>query len=337
MNLRFSYNRKYLYFNNITDSSTPVLLSNGSSTDIILAVSPETIKINYYIFENIPFPAGFLHTKIMLDSGKIPELFDSNESLKYLLNELYKVGENKNFSPEIHTLILYFYLTDCSISVSLMAKWMEEFGLDKTISEKFCTALYIERVERVESSLVNNLFPDITQQTAPEILLSHVYKLFSVEDFFRFENIFKPTRLVFDEFSQYDSSVINTDKVILNCKDIPETAFLVEDHDHIILGLSNNLAEVMTLCLNSLPEFYDFIRLNCNLAERTYKSLHSFLCETPLNIRDFMKMSGMKCMIGVLDKYLKLNYLKSDDCIDLCQSPDANLKYLPVFLNIRKT
>lgn len=335
MNVSIRYNHRIIQFK-VNDFSALVVPDENRIGDFMLAVFPEAEKLKYQLIENVPQPIGFLTGKTLLSSEKTAQFLSSAEVFAPLMTAIYNVRNTLNYDSKILTLLLYFYLTDSSISVSLMAEWLQENGMNIDLAGDLSMAVYLSGIERNENPEAIEHFFKIRRHAEDNHSASHVQKISSVEDFFLSTAVSRPARLVFDDVAPYSVEAGSIEKLLYDCQGIPETSFLVEDHKHIILGMSNTLAEAKTLCLGASPTFYDFIRLNTRLAERTYVSLHSFLVENLHDFLEFLKTNRINCNLGVINRQFKTEYFNPDVFLHANQPFEVVNDHLPIFLNIEK-
>ena len=338
MNFSICYNGKPLIFNHIRSLSTRVEIAFCEDDEILLAYRTDSGNNSFSILSAKELPIGALAGKKIFNHEFLHEHLQSAIAFEVLRNAVQENTDISKLNQKTVVLIIYFYFTDTSLSVTQMTDWLIESGVAADESENLAMAIYLAATERPDDDLIfiNEKQNDISFSSEPEF--TEIHRFNTINDFFNhtFSAETGKTSLLFDDYQQYSKPSGDNNQEFYNCGEIPETSFLVEDHNHLILGLSCSLAEVMSIYEFSAPEIYSFIRQHSSFSDRTLKSLGGFLEEFYSEILDLLDKTGIHCSIKLLDNQHKT---VSIGLIDFNTAYGFSFYipgYLPVFMDVEK-
>lgn len=336
MNFDISFNGKPLIFNNIHNFSTRVDIPGCKENELLLAFKKGINDISFSLLSPNELPIGYLAEKQIFNHEFLLNHLLSDTSIEGLRNAILEITDIHKLNHVTLVLIIYFFFSDASISVTQMADWLNESGISTENSESLAMAIYMAGTDRQDGDL--NFIPgqesSIFNSSKPE--LPELQIINSVQCFF--SHSFSPdtARFVYDDFQQYCNFSGEKNQELYYCGNIPETSFLVEDHDHLILGLSCRLSEVMSICEFSAPEIYAFIKHHCSFNERSSMSLASFMEKFYAEIIQMTSETGIKCSIKLLDNHNRAFAINLQECITPLGFSFAVTGHLPVFMDIEK-
>ena len=333
MNFDISFNGKPLTFKNIHNSSTRVNIPGCKENELLLAFKKHINGISFSLLSPNKLPFGYLTDKQIFNHEFLLNHLLSDTSIEGLRNAINDIHELNHVTL---ILIIYFFFSDASISVTQMADWLIESGVSTEDSESLAMAIYMAGTDRQDDDLnfIPGLESGILNSSKPE--LPEIQLINSVHSFF--SHSFSPdaARFLYDDYQQYCNFSGETIQELYYCGNIPETSFLVEDHDHLILGLSCRLSEVMSICEFSAPEIYAFLKHHCSFSERSSMSLASFIEKFYAGVIQLASETGIKCSIKLLDNHQKAFAINLQDCVSSFGFSFAIPGYLPVFMDIEK-
>jgi hypothetical protein len=336
MNFDISFNGKPLTFNNIHNFSTRVDIPGCKENELLLAFKKDINGISFSLLPPNKLPIGYLTDKQIFNHKFLLNHLLSDTSIEGLRNAILEITDIHELNHVTLVLIIYFFFSDASMSVTQMADWLNESGVSSEDSESLAMAIYMAGTDRQDDDL--NFIPGqescIFNSSKPE--LPEIQFINSVQCFF--SHSFSPdtARFVYDDYQQYCNFSGEKIQELYYCGNIPETSFLVEDHDHLILGLSCRLSEVMSICEFSAPEIYAFIKHHCSFSERSSMSLASFIEKFYAGVIQLASETGIKCSIKLLDNHNKAFAINLQECVSQFGFSFAIPGYLPVFMDIEK-
>lgn len=337
MNFCISFNGKPLIFNNIHNISTRVSLSGCKENELLLVFRKDINGNSFSLLSPYKIPIGYLAEKKIFNHDFLQNHFTSDASIKDLRNAVMEIIDIENLNHITCVLIFYFFFS-ASMSVTQMADWFIESGVSSEDSESLAMAIYMAGTGRqdVDLNFIINQDNSIFNSPEPEFPEIHIFNSGKSLFNYTFPHDTSKTRFLFDEYQQYCKSSGENNQELYYCGDIPETSFLVEDHGHLILGISCRLSEVMSICEFSAPQFYTFIKYHSSFSERTYRSLGGFLEEFYSEVIELVYNTGMHYSIKLLDNQNKTFAINLKNCISPLGFSLAIPGYLPVFMDIEK-
>lgn len=336
MNIKIFYDSAFYYKNDvlkIIEVSNP---GGGGTFGLHLAVSWKGEMPNYVILNDLNQPDGFLSMHKIFSPAYINHLTRTNKCFAPLLNAIAEIN-NDGYELKCETILLlvYYYLTENAVPVSFIEHWLILSGYNGAFTEELTKAIYLARTERT-GDCVTVFDREKTNNPQQTDNLPYLLQIASKEEYFQSVYQHNHNYLVYDDFAAYESLSSSNGLTVLNCKDIPETAFMVEDHHHIILGLSTTLCETLALCEYSATLFYEFILEKCSYVELTYLGLGHFLQKFALELDNRIQDKNLKFSIRALDIQYNISSFTLIEGISLFLSQDADVKFLPIFLDIEK-
>lgn len=291
----------------------------------------------YALFSGLNQPSGFLGSNKYFSTSFMHNIVLTHEYFAPLANVIVEAQQdNFELKPETVILLAWYYLTDSAISVTFMEQWLIADGLPEEKAKTLTLSVYIARTDRDDSEEVCW----VSIKDAYDLIIGtqemRQLRTSSKEDYFACIEKQDSYWLVYDDLAAYELISSNKHGYAINCRYIPETAMLVEDHHHIILGLSTLLCEVLTLCDYAVPVFNTFILDRVRLSETTYISLGSFLHKYADELGRFILKNNLKFSIKVMDN----NFIASTDSLEkgisFFASQESVTPLLPLFLDIEK-
>jgi hypothetical protein len=336
MNFGICFNGKPLTFNNIHNSSTRVDIPGCKENELLLAFKMDMNEISFSLLPPNELPIGYLSVKKIFNHAYLLNHLLSDTSIKGLRNAILEITDIHELNQVTLVLINYFFFSDASMSVTLMADWLTESGVSSEDSESLAMAIYMAATDRQDDDLnfIHGLESCILNSSKHE--LPEIQIINSVQSFFSHSFLPDTAWFVYDDYQQYCNFSGEKIQELYHCGNIPETSFLVEDHDHLILGLSCRLSEVMSICEFSVPEFYTFIKHYCSFSERSRMSLASFMEKFYAEVIQLASETGIKCSIKLLDNHNKAFAINLQECITPLGFSYAVTGHLPVFMDIEK-
>ncbi len=303
---------------------------------LYLAVSSKDDSLDFALLNDLDQDDVFLSTHKIFSSSYINHLTFTNKYFAPLSNAIAETNQNGyELTPEANTLLAYYYLTESAVSVSFIEHWLVSLGYVEEQAQELAMAVYVARTERTDCSDVFDI------ESTSDLLQSdkhpHLLRITSKEDFFRQAYHQNLSSLVYDDFAAFELLSSAKDITIMDCKDIPETAFMVEDHHHVILGLSVKLCEALALCEFSATPFYEFILGKCNFAETTYLGLGYFINKYASDLVKMLNETGLKVSIRTIDNQRNTNAFPLRDGVSFFLLQTSDKTRLPIFLDIEKS
>ena len=341
MNSRIYYNNQCLPKNELYKIYENTATTGDADVhELHLAVSFNNKQLpTYALFSGLNQPAGFLGANKIFSAFFMHNLVQTHEYFAPLSNVIEQARQNNNnngLKSGIVTLLTWYYLTDSAISAPFMEKWLVADGFTEDKAKALTLSVYIARTDRNDSAedfwvTTEDAFDLITGNVETRVI-----RITSKEGFFQTIRHKGSYELVYDDFASYEMLSSNNQKNAINCKDIPETAMLVEDHHHVILGLSTLLCEAMTLCDFAVPSFNSFIIDRVSLSETTYMSLGTFLHKYADELEKFIHENNLKFSLKVMDNNFIASTVSLGQGISLFPSQNPAASLLPLFLDIEK-
>ena len=338
MNSRIYYNNQCLPQNELYKLHENAE-ANGDAHNLHLAVSwNNKQEPTYALFSGLDQTSGFLGSNKIYSASFMHTIVLTHEYFAPLSNAIAEAQEdNIEIKPETFILLAWYYLTDSAISVPFMEKWLVADGFTEQKAKTLTLSVYIARTDRDDSDDVCWVsIKDAFDLMIGSQEMRHI-KISSKEDYFPFIDKLDSYCLVYDDFSAYE--LISSDKqwYAINCRYIPETAMLVEDHHHVILGLSTLLCEAITLCDFGAPTFNAFILDRVSLSETTYMSLGTFLNTYTDELGKFIHENNLKFSLKIMDDSFIASTVSLEKGISFFPSQNPTASLLPLFLDIEKS
>lgn len=306
--------------------------------DLHLAVSwNNNQEPTYALLPGLNKPANFLESKKVFSATFMHDVVLTDEYFAPLANAIAKAQEdNIEIKPGTFVLLAWYYLTDSAISVPFMERWLVGAGFTEEKAKTLTLSVYIARTDRDDSAGIFWVTPEADFDSQIGNVETRHIRISSKGDYFQTICHQQNYSLVYDDFAAYELMSYHKQLYAINCKNIPETAMLVEDHHHVILGLSTLLCEVLTLCDFAAPTFNDFILDKVDRSETTYMSLGSFLLKYADVLGTFIHDNNLKFSLKVMDAHFIASTLSLEKGISLFSSQNPETPLLPLFLDIEK-
>jgi hypothetical protein len=336
MKIKIYYDGAYYYKNDVLKIIEVTNPDSGGKASLYLAASWKNEMPYYVLLNDLNQPDGFLAIHKIFSPGFIAHLALTNNCFAPLLNAIAEIHQDGNeLKQETFTLLVYYFLTENAVSASFIEHWLISAGYNAAFASALTIAVYLARTERTEC--INVFDGEQSGNLSQTDNLPNLLNIPSKEKYF--QSIYPQSHncLVYDDFAAYELISYGNDLTILNCKDIPETYFLVEDHHHIILGMSVKLCEALALCEYSATLFYEFILEKCTYAETTYFGLGHFLQKFSIELDNRLQNKNLKFSIRALDIHHNVCSFRLKEGISLFLSQDADMEFLPIFLDIEKS
>jgi hypothetical protein len=309
--------------------------NDKGENDLYLGASLSKNLPDFALLNDLHQSDWFLSTHKIFSSSYINQLILANNYFAPLLNAIALTKQNGNkLKPKAITILTYYYLSESSISISFIEHWLVSIGYAEVQAGELAMAVYVARTERDDcTDIFYPIASDDLSQTGNNPNLQNIP---SKEAFFRSDHHQNQYSIVYDDLAAYELLSSGNDITVVNCKDIPETAFMVEDHHHIILGLSIKLCEALALCECSATPFYKFIMGKCSYAETTYTGLGYFLNKYSIGLAAMVKENDFKISIRAIDNQQNTKIFSLEKGISLFSSQTSDNAVLPIFIDIEK-
>lgn len=313
--------------------------ANGDAHNLHLAVSWNNMQEpTYALFSGLNQTSGFLGSNKIYSASFMHNIVQTHEYFAPLSNAIAEAQENNiEIKPESFILLAWYYLTDSAISVPFMEKWLISDGFTEQKAKTLTLSVYIARTDRDDSDDVCW----VSIKDAFDLMIGtqemRQIKISSKEDYFKSIDKQDSYCLVYDDFAAYEWIASDEQCYAINCRYIPETGMLVEDHHHVILGLSTLLCETITLCDFGAPTFNAFILDRVSLSETTYISLGTFLHKYADELAEFINENNLKFSLKVMDNNFIASSVFLEEGISNFTSQNPEAPLLPLFLDIEKS
>ena len=188
------------------------------------------------------------------------------------------VNEYSLTKPENHELlaaVVFFFLNLISYPTDLMSLWLAETGVVKDIADRIAEAVFLCRTEKEESACLSDKFFNKVKQGSSTCTLCK-NRLTQPADISEISGT-EGSTLVYDLLTFYRIAGKHKGGKYLLLEQLPETGFIVQDHHHLVLGLSIMLLELSVISESVLPELFMLIRRKTVFWERSLISLGSFI------------------------------------------------------------
>ena len=339
MNTRIYYNNQRLSRDEL-DKIHEKTASNGNADvhdlHLTLSMNNEQGPI-YALLSGLNQPAGFLGANKIFSATFMHHLVRTHEYFAPLSIAIAEAQQdNIELKPGIVTLLSWYYLTDSAISAPFMEKWLVADGFTEEKAKALTLSVYIARTDRDDTSEDFWKTPENVSDFKTGNVETRMIRITSKEDYFQTICHQQNYGLVYDDFASFEMLSSNEQKYAINCKDIPETGMLVEDHHHVILGLSTLLCEAMTLCDFAAPAFNTFILDKVDRSETTYVSLGTFLHKYADELGNLIHQNDFKLSLKVMDNNFIASTVSLEKGISCFSSPNSDAPLLPLFLDIEK-
>lgn len=335
MKSKIYFDGAYYYKNDLLKIIEVTNSNGGGNAGLYLAVTRKDDRPSYSLFKDLNQPDDFLATHKIFSTSYINGLTITNKCFAPLLNSIAETHQNGHeLKYETLTLLVFYYLTESAVSVSFIALWLVFAGYTEAFAGELAMAVYVARTERTDC---DDVF-DIRAKGNPSQTHNHALLLNVASKANYFQSVYQQNHyfLVYDDFAAFESLSSGSDLSILNCQDIPETAFMVEDHHHVILGLSLKLCEALALCEFSAPPFYEFIMKKCSFAETTYLGLGYFINKYTSEIVKMLYDKGLKMSMRAMDVHHHISPFTLEKGVSFFSSQTSDQTFLPIFLDIEK-
>ncbi len=198
-------------------------------------------------------------------------------------------------------VVFFFYLNTIPFSTDLMSEWLQEEGCKADVAGNLATAIYMARVDYHEEYLIElNDLPSRAHISQSE-LREETEKLFSRSDF-------QEISYAYDLFTFYKTEPGTKKKDYLLTDYYPESGLLLQDHDHLVLGLGVTLLELTGMAGTMLPELCNYIRNEYFVWERSQLSLGGILQRNGRRIMDEMMKNVRGGAIFFADRHYKYSF-----------------------------
>lgn len=340
MSTRIYYNNQLLSQDELYKiQEKPAKSGNTDVQDLHLAVSFNNEQEPVYaLLSGLDHPAGFLKTNKVFSASFMHHLVQTHKYFAPLSIAIAEAQQdNIELKSGIVTLLAWYYLTDSAISAPFMEKWLIADGFTAEKAKALTLSVYIARTDRDDSAEDFWTIPENAPDDITGNVESRMIRITSKEDYFQTICHQQNYGLVYDDFVSYEMLSSNEQKYAINCKDIPETGMLVEDHHHVILGLSTLLCEAMTLCDFAAPAFNTFILDKVDRSETTYVSLGTFLHKYADELGIHIHQNNLKLSLKVMDNNFIASSVSLEKGISCFSSQNSDAPLLPLFLDIEKS
>lgn len=309
LNYPDDFRHQLLYVIDYYDETTQVYLSRFSE------VAP-TFLLNKELFTSA-YLFRFLEER------------DFYSGLYHLIKQLEFTEYTKN---EVIPLIFYFLTADVRISVDLLAAMFTDSGIKYESALELANAVYFQGIDIPEGEIVEALRTRSQLTESEETIVAT--KILKLEEVIAILQNISSVNFIYDNyiFHRNDFEFLIECNEAVNVAHVKETAYLVEDHERLILGFGCRLMNVMSLCMLSSPLLYNFIVSKTSLTERSCLSLGSFI---RLNINDiiaFEKINDQNLSVG---SFLTENQLIKSNLESILNQQEGK-NYFPVFFDVSK-
>ncbi|GAP44580.1 hypothetical protein TBC1_12389 [Lentimicrobium saccharophilum] len=254
-------------------------------------------NLSYSLVDLSSAPAGLLSgSMIYTPKGLVGLLKECSffVPLSGLVNE-YSLTRPENH--ELLTAVVFFYLNLNPFPTDLMSLWLMETGIAKDTADRISEAVFICRTEKDESTgLSDKFFKKVNPGVSTNSFYNH--RLAQPDDIPAFTGA-EGLALVYDLFTFHRIADNHKGDRYLLLDQLPETGFIVQDHHHLVLGLSITLLELSVISESVLPELFNLILRKTVLWERSLLSLGSFIQLTGAEFTESISKSAITASLVI--------------------------------------
>lgn len=253
--------------------------------------------LSYSLVDLSSAPAGLLSGSMIYTPKGLAGLLKECRllgPLSGLVNE-YSLTKPKNH--ELLTKVVFFYLNPNPFPTELMSLWLMETGIAKDTADRISDAVFMCRTEKDESTCLSDKF---FQKVNPGVSTNTFYnhRLAQPDDIPAISGA-EGSALVYDLLTFHRYADNHKAEKYLLLEQLPETGFIVQDHHHLVLGLSITLLELSVISESVLPELFNLIRRKTVLWERSLLSLGSFIQLTGAEFTESISKSAMAASLVI--------------------------------------
>lgn len=254
---------------------------------------------------------------------------DTYSGLYQIINHLEFHGDIKN---EIIPIIIYFLTTSDRISVDLLADMFTDSGIENLTALELANTVYFHGIEIPEGEMLEALRVGSELNESEET--KDIARIFHLEEIASILQNKNSDCIIYDNYILHMNiaAYLFPSVEIVIVSNINETAYMIEDHERLVLGFSCILLNVMSLCMHSSPLLYHFIIGKTNLTERSCLSLGSYIRLNFKEFIDFMKINKQSISVG---SYIPDNKLIKTSLESIFEEHQVR-NYFPLFLDISK-
>lgn len=302
-------------------------LKQNNTPGLALIIGTEAGQNTVLLANTSIMPESCFNFKTIVDFEVLKQCFYFDNSFAPLLGAFQDNQFQEPSSTEI-VLLSYFYLNPLPFSTTLITNYFSETGTSDSRAEKLASLAFLARVNKGESDpwfLIEAEKQNIAQHADPSVSLDEVLKTYSLN---------KNTTILFDCIDQV--SGIDTDQTNkINLSTINECNFLIEDHAHIICGLSVKISEFIKLTETKWPQFSTLLFSEVPIYLRDFYSVGKLIHDKP-SIFDLLNQA-YKCETSIICMFNdETQQQQSIDSVNIHRKSDETARGLPVFLSIRK-
>lgn len=290
----------------------------------------ETTQVYLLRFSEVA--PNFLLNKELFTSAYLLRFLEERDfylGLYRLIMHLESIEDIKN---EVIPLIFYFLTADDRISIDLLAAMFIDIGIKYESAFELANAVFFQGIDIPEGEITEALRTRSQLSRSEETNIAPgIFTLGEVAATLQNKS---SVNFIYDNyiFHRNDSGFLIKCNEVVNVAHVKETAYLVEDHERLILGFGCRLMNVLSLCMLSSPLLYNFIVSKTNFTERSCLSLGSFI---RLNINDiiaFEKNTDQNLSVG---SFLTENQLIKSKLESILNQHEGK-NHFPVFLDVSK-
>ena len=290
----------------------------------------ETTKVYLLRFSEVA--PTFLLNKELFTSAYLFRFLEERGLYSGLHQLIMNLESTEDIKNEVITLIFYFLTTDEQISVDLLAAMFTDSGIKYESAFELANTVYFRGIDIPEGEITEALRTG--SQFAETEETNDATGIFKPGEVIAILQNKSSVNFIYDNyiFHRYDFGILIECNEAVNVAHVKETAYLVEDHERLILGFGCRLMNVLSLCMLSSPLLYNFIVSKTSLTERSCLSLGSFI---RLNINDiitFEKSNDQNLSVG---SFITENQLIKSNLESILNQQEGK-NYFPVFLDVSK-
>lgn len=248
--------------------------------------------------EGVQFPVLITRKQLNLTSGITGSVITA-ESAMYLLLSTENAKNSEVAFDANPVLAAYFYLVQQPLSVSFIYEWFVEAGQNESEATALAEFIYMARLERDDDEIEQFVkkLPvlkecDIQDSTSGLLIPENTTEALAMA-------YAKKTGRRYSYYDPLNENLHSADSVLLMEK-LHETNYLIEDEDHLLLGLSLPLITIMVATSGPLPAFNKWLKRKTHYVERTHLTLGHILANYySCSLRAFTEDGARPMMVSV--------------------------------------
>ncbi len=232
-------------------------------------------NLSYTLVDLSLVPPGVLSGSMIYTPKGLTGLLKECRFFAPLSGQVTEYSLTKPENHELLTAVVFFYLNLISYPTDLMSLWLAETGVVKDTADRVAEAIFMCRTEKEESACLSDKFFSKVKQGSSTCTLCK-NRLIQPADISEISGT-EGSTLVYDLLTFHRIADMHKGGKYLLLDRLPETGFIIQDHRHLVLGLSITLLELSGVTESVLPELFNLILRKTVLWERSLLSLGSFI------------------------------------------------------------